>query len=319
MRAFSAVPVAIVVCVAAPAFADAQTHVKAAKKAERRREWRKALQEWKAAYKAEANAEYLIGIGDAYAKLGNGAEAKKSYEAYLADPLALPANAQKVREKLARLEAPPAGALALPGPGLTLPGAAATPPPRKVEPTLPLPGLDAPGPAPAKTARAEPPPLTLPGVAPAKKDDRAVAALPPLPLPGSAAPAKKEPAPAVAASEAAKAPPKPIAMVTPERPVERAPVEALAVAPFPRESRSSSGVQRTMAYVTAGVAIAALGGGVLAYTKASSAHDDLTSKIHTGTEAQRLLENERSNRTLSFVGLAGGLVAAGISAALFAF
>jgi len=84
MRAFAAVPVAILVCMAAPAFADAGTHVKAAKKAERRREWRRALQEWKAAYAAELNAEYLIGIGDAQAKLGNTAEAKKSYQAYLA-------------------------------------------------------------------------------------------------------------------------------------------------------------------------------------------------------------------------------------------
>jgi len=86
-----------------------------------------------------------------------------------------------------------------------------------------------------------------------------------------------------------------------------------------RDRSSSSGVQRTMAYVTAGVAIAALGGGALAFTKANSAHDDLTSKVHSGADAQRLLENERSNKTLSFVGFAGGLVAAGIATALFAF
>ena len=90
MRAFAAVPVAIV-CVAAPAFANAQSHVTAARKAERRGEWRKALREWKAAYAAEMNAEYLIGIGDAYAHLGNTSQAKKNYEAYLNDPLALPA------------------------------------------------------------------------------------------------------------------------------------------------------------------------------------------------------------------------------------
>src|SRR3954471_9374859 len=185
MRAFAAVPVAIVVCMAAPAFADAGTHVKAARKAERRREWRRALQEWKAAYAAEVNAEYLIGIGDAHAKLGNKAEAKKSYEAYLADPLALPSNVQKVKAKLATLEAA-SGPLALPGPGLTLPGSA-PPAARKVEAPLPLPGLDAPDAAPAQTASAEraaPPPLPLPGVAPAKKDPEKIAsAAPPLPLP----------------------------------------------------------------------------------------------------------------------------------------
>src|SRR5204863_202796 len=37
------------------------------------------------------------------------------------------------------------------------------------------------------------------------------------------------------------------------------------------------------------------------------------------TEAQRLLESERQNKTLSFVGFAGGLAAAGIATALFAF
>jgi hypothetical protein len=328
MRAFAAVPVAIMVCLAAPAFADAGTHVKAAKRAERRREWRRALQEWKAAYAAELNAEYLIGIGDAQAKLGNKAEAKKSYEAYLADPLALPRNVQKVQAKLARLEAPSEG-LALPGPGLTLPGAA---PPasaaRTVEAPLPLPGLDAPESAPpaASADRAALPPLPLPGMPPAKKDqDKIASVAPPLPLPlpgviaRSDPAAKKEGAAALASKEPGKTPAKPIAMVTPERPVDKAPAAALEAMPMPRERSSSSGIQRTMAYVTAGVAIAALGGGALAYTKASSAHDDLTSKVHSGADAQRLLENERSNKTLSFVGFAGGLVAAGIATALFAF
>src|SRR3982751_3101136 len=116
MRAFSAVPVAIVVCAAAPVFAAAQDHVNAAKKAARKGDWRKALQEWKAAYAADGNAESLIGIGDAQAKLGNKAEAKKSYEASLSDPLALPASLEKVKAKLAQLGTPPAGTLALPGP-----------------------------------------------------------------------------------------------------------------------------------------------------------------------------------------------------------
>jgi len=338
MRAFAPVSVAIVVCVAAPAFASGQSHVSAARKAEKRGDWRKALKEWKAAYKAEVNAEYLIGIGDAYARLGNKAEAKKSYEAYLSDPLALPANVSKVKAKLVQLEASPHEMLALPGPGLTLPGAegAAAPGPAtplrtaKSEPMLPLPGLEA-SPAPAQSAANDkllPPPLPLPGgaAAPAKKEPERVASatpVPPLPLPGVAAKpdtGKKEAAPAVAMKEPPK-PAKPIAMATP--PPERTvvPVAAVAATPFPRETqvRSSSGVQRTMAFVTAGVAIAALGGGAYAFTQANSAHNDLTGKVHSGAEAQRLLETERQNKTLSFVGLAGGLVAAGIATALFAF
>src|SRR2546430_16524607 len=130
MRAFSAVPVAILRCAAAPGCADAQSSVQAGKKAERKGEWRKALEAWKAAYSSDVNAEYLIGIGDAYSPLGNKDEAKKNYEAYLADPLALPANVEKVKTKIAGLDNS-AGALALPGPGpgLALPAADAAPPP----------------------------------------------------------------------------------------------------------------------------------------------------------------------------------------------
>ena len=335
MRAFATVPIAIVVCVAAPAFASAQSHVTAARKAEKRGDWRKALQEWKAAYKAEVNAEYLIGIGDAYAHLGNKAEAKKSYEAYLSDPLALPAHVSKVKAKLAQLEGPSPDALALPGPGLTLPGTepkVASAPARtaKAEPMLPLPGLDTPSGSAHSAAsdKALPPPLPLPGVAvaTAKREPEKVASVapvPPLPLPGVPAKldaGKKEAAPAVATKEPAK-PAKPIAMVTPPPEKTPAPVAAVAATPLPRETqtRSSSGVQRTMAYVTAGVAIAALGGGAYAFTQANSAHNDLTGRVHSGAEAQRLLETERQNKTLSFVGLAGGLVAAGIATALFAF
>jgi hypothetical protein len=320
MRAFAPVPVAIVVCVAAPAFASAQSHVKAARKAEKRGEWRKALQEWKAAYAAELNAEYLIGIGDAYVHLGNKGEARKSYEAYLSDPLAIPARVSRVRAKLAALDAAPERALALPGPGLTLPGA-------KPEPMLPLPGIDA---SATSSARNEsvtpPPPLPLPGIAPAaKKEPDAIAlagSVPPLPLPGMVGKpeAKKEAAPAVATKESAK-PAKPIAVVTAAPEKAPAPVAALAVTPLPREPQagSSSRVQRTMAYVTAGVAIAALGGGTYAFMQANSAHNDLTNKVHSSADAQRLLESERQNKTLSFVGFAGGLVAAGIATALFAF
>src|SRR5439155_1353241 len=146
------------VCAAAPAFADAQSHVQAAKKAEKKGEWRKALEEWKAAYAADVNAEYLIGIGDACTHLGDKGEAKKNYEAYLADPLALPANDKKDT-----------------GPGLTLPGLdlpGAMPPPLPAAPSKKVasssPGLDLP-----------PIPATLPpakGEQPASKKDPAVAA-----------------------------------------------------------------------------------------------------------------------------------------------
>jgi hypothetical protein len=325
MRAFAPVPIAIVVCVAAPAFASAQSHATAARKAEKRRNWRKALHEWKAAYAAEVNAEYLIGIGDAYAHLGNRAEAKKSYEAYLSDPLAVPSHVAKVKAKLAQLDSIPDATLALPGaaPPLTLPGPAKT---AKAEPVLTLPGLDAPA---ATAANDKPPPLPLPlpgtATTPAKKEpDKVASSLPPLPLPGVPArpdASNKETAPAVA-KEPAK-PPTSIAMVSPPPDKKAVPTAAVTAMPVPAprdtQARASSGVQRTMAYVTAGVAVAALGGGTYAFMQANSAHDDLTNKVHSGADAQRLLEAEKRNRTLSFVGLAGGLVAAGIATALFAF
>ena len=314
MRAFAAVPIAIAVCVAAPVFADASSHVTAAKKAERKKDWRKALQEWKAAYAAEPNAEYLIGIGDAYSRLGNNAEAKKNYEAYLADPLALPASVQKVKAKIAALGPPAGGALAAPTlpplsgseaaltlPGLDLPSAAPSP-------TMPpLPGLELPAAAAAaKVASATPPPMPLPGV-PAKSD--------------AATAPKKDAAPAVA--DGAKAPAKPIAMVPPavDTRSDKAPVAAVTATPVPQDSKrgSSGGVQRTMAYVTAGVAVAALRGGALAFTKANSAQNDLTGGVHSSAQAQQLLDDVNRNKTLSAVGFAGGLVAAGIAAALFAF
>jgi hypothetical protein len=305
MRALAAVPIAIAVCLATPAFADAGTHVTAAKKAEKKGDWRKALQEWKAAYTAEPNAEYLIGIGDAQAHLGNKAEAKKNYEAYLADPLALPKNAEKVRTKLAKLDAPTNEPLALPGPELALPGAAA-----------------------AATAEkgAAPPGLDLSAAPAAKKEpDKVAAAAAPalvLPLPGAAAKPETatagKTAPGTAAKDSTKAPAK-VAVATP--PPEKAPVAAVTATPTPaRETQGgTSSAQRTMAYVTAGVAIAALGGGVLAFTKANSAHDDLTGSVHSGAQAQQLYSDEQRYKTLSFVGLAGGLVFAGVATALFAF
>jgi hypothetical protein len=328
MRAFAAFPIAIAVCVAAPVFADASSHVTAAKKAERKSDWRKALQEWKAAYAAEPNAEYLIGIGDAYSHLGNKAEAKKNYDAYLADPLALPASVQKVKAKIAALGPPPGEALAAP----TLPplsGSTAAGKTQTAEAALPLPGVDLPAAAPP-LAMPPLPGLELPGATGAAKkgtDKVASATAPPLPLPGvpaksePAAAPKKDAAPAVA--DGAKSSAKPIAMVAPavdNRP-EKAPVAALTAAPMPQDSRRGSpgGVQRTMAYVTAGVAVAALGGGALAFTKANSAQNDLTGGVHSSAQAQQLLDDVNRNKTLSVVGFAGGLVAAGIAAALFAF
>ena len=93
-----------------------------------------------------------------------------------------------------------------------------------------------------------------------------------------------------------------------------------AIVESPRGSQAeASGASRTVAYVAAGVAVVALGGGAFAFTKAGSAHSELTSKIHDGATAQSLLEDESKNKTLSFVGFAAGLVSAGIATALFAF
>ena len=106
--------VALVLAVSAPVWAEtAQQHVTAARAAEKRSAWRKALREWQAAYRMEINAEYLIGIADAHAHLGNKVEARKQYEAYLADPLALPANAARVKSKIAALAGPSDKAMAL--------------------------------------------------------------------------------------------------------------------------------------------------------------------------------------------------------------
>jgi hypothetical protein len=366
MRAWSvAVPFAIAICAAAPAFADAQSNVQAAKKHERRGEWRKALEAWKAAYNADVNAEYLIGIGDCYAHLGNNDEAKKNYNAYLADPLALPANVEKVKIKIAALDSS-TGGLALPGGGLALPGS---------EASQSLPGLDLPGAAPAVAEKKgkqnkkgnEPPPplpgLDLPGAPPTqvagKSETGPGLALPGLDLPGTPAPSKKEPEKKVASASPAlvlpglPAPPAPPSTPTPEKKDQpavatnkpppssisgtkdfgggkqvaiatkpeprRVPEAAIAETPAPRQQAEASSTGKVVAYVAAGVAVVALGGGAFAYTRASSNHSDLTGKVHDGATAQSLLESEAKNKTLSFVGLAGGLVAAGIATALFAF
>jgi hypothetical protein len=324
--------VALVLAVSAPVWAEtAQQHVNAARAAEKRSDWRRALREWQAAYRLEINAEYLIGIGDAYAHLGKKAEARRQYEVYLADPLALPGNAAAVKAKIAALDAPAGGALALELPAAPVPESKAAPaapplPPldtpapaaKGTDVALALPELRAPGAKPGapSPARAAPVPLPLPGVD--------VPALPTAADAGGKKPAATDTKAAQAVAAAGPAPAvkpavaKPSAAAAPAK----APSEAVSVVETQRSTpigERRGGTQRVIAWVAAGVAVAALGGGALAYTKASSAQSDLTSKVRSGAEAQSLLEQEKQNRTLAFVGFAGGLVAAGLSAALFAF
>ena len=388
-RVLAALPLALLFA-AAPVRADPQQHVQAAKKAERRGDWTRALQAWKAAYSEDVNAEYLIGIGDSYAHLGNKAEAKKNYDAYLSDPLSLPANADKVKAKVASLDSAPgldlpgAGSgLALPaaGGGLDLPGAALSAAPalqglgdlplpaapadskkgrkgRKGSDTPALPGLDLPGPGaevskvaeaglglpnldlPAgpskKSATPEkkiaaanpglgPDLLSLPSAEPVRTTPTASPAVatktPPATRTSTATPPAQKPPPARVGKEIASASTTGNVHTTTAQP-ERKPLPdaAVAEAPAPRSSPTvSGGRSNAIAYVTAGVALVALGGGAFAYTRAGAAHTDLTGSVHDGATSQRLLEDERRNRTVSFVGLAGGLVAAGIATALFAF
>ena len=333
----AAVVVALELAAARPLPAHAATQSSEAQKAERRGDWRAALQHWKAAYASDGNAEHLIKMGDAYLKLGNTTEARKTYEAYLTDPLALPGNVKKVQAKLASLDTAPglqlptatAEALSLPG-ALPLP-VAEEPRQRKgkkgqkagPELSLPLPGLDS-----AATAQAAPPPLPLPGLdlpgPDSKKDGKKVAVassgldLPPLPLPG-AKPERANGAQSAVHEGTKQAVAKPLAAVTPA-PERKATVPNSALADLPTRSTSSSaGKSNVLAYVAAGVAVVSLGGGVYAYTQAGSAHSELTGSVHDRAAADSLLKDEARNKTLSFVGLAGGLVAAGISAALFAF
>jgi hypothetical protein len=225
MRA-SAISAAILLC-AAPAFAAPRSHAAAARKAERRGEWRKALREWKAAYAKEGNAEYLIAIGDAYSQLGNKAEARKSYEAYLADPLAVPSKVEKVKTRIAKLEArnDTLALPALPLPDISAAPAAST----QVDPPLPRPARDA-------SPAAEPPP---------------------------AAPPRAEPSPvarkdSIVAPTAARESAPPLTTTPLPVPDKQVPVAAVSTtAPFPQPRAGSSRAQRTMAYVTASVHSAA--------------------------------------------------------------
>ncbi len=305
MRAFAAIPIALALLCATPALAAPRNHAAAAKRAERKGEWRKALREWKAAYAKDAKPEYLIAIGDAQAHLGNAAEAKKSYEEYLADPLAVPARIDKVKEKIAGLDRPPAD-LSLPA--LPLPSTPAVAQ-RAKEADPPLPAM-----------RRDPPPAAAVAPPPARVEAREAPkkAVAPPKIEAREAP-KRETAPAVAANEAPALPAK-IAVAANPVAERQAPVAVFSAAPLAAHPRTeSSRAQRTLAYVTAGVAIAALGGGALAYTQAGSTHSELTNGIHSPAETQRLLDDERRYRTLSLVGLAGGLLTAGIATALFVF
>jgi hypothetical protein len=247
----------------------------------------------------EINAEYLIAIGDAYAHLGNKAEARKQYEAYLADPLSLPASAARVKAKIAALATPAGAAMAL---------------------ELPMPA-DVTG---KQALAAQPlPPIALPAPPPAKNGEVALA-LPELPdvaaLPASGDAGKKSVAAPAGPAQTAAATAPAVAKTPPAPSTSRAPSEAITAVETQRPTPTSRrGAQRAVAWVAAGVAVAALGGGALAYSKASSAQSDLTGRVHSGAEAQSLLEQEKQNRTLGLVGLAGGLVAAGLAVALFTF
>lgn len=289
---------ALVLAVSAPIWAEtAQQHVTAARAAEKRSNWRKALREWRAAYRMEINAEYLINIGDAYAHLGNKAEARKQYQAYLGDPLALPASAARVKAKIAALGAPAGGALALelPAPPADAKAKQAAPLP------LPLPELDA---GAAKAA------------APAKTNDLALA-LPTLPAAAPTDAGKKPPAQTPSAPALAAAPPSAGVKPAAVKP-QAAPVDAITAEARPSPV-ASGGAKRTVAWVAAGVAVAAIGGGALAYAKASSTQSDLTGSVHDSASAKSMLDSEQQYRTLSAIGFAAGLVAAGVSAALFVF
>jgi hypothetical protein len=140
-RALFALPLALLLF-AVPARADsAATHVAAAKKAAKLHRWPAALKEWQAAYRLNPDSDDLLGMGDAYAGMGDKDNARKQYNAYLADPLALDSDGAK--SKLAALEtkgndldlgldsAPPPKATASNDLGLDLDTPAAKPAPKK--------------------------------------------------------------------------------------------------------------------------------------------------------------------------------------------
>ena len=392
---------------AAPVLAEsAKEHATAARKAEKSKSWKKALGEWQAAYQIEPNAEYLIGMGDAYTKLGDKANAKKQYEAYMADPLAL--DTDVVKGKLASLDKAPADDLGLdlvaPAPKAAAPagdfGLDLSGPPQPTKgkkgkkgkkgggddlgldlaapvakgggdlgleldaapvakkDTKPPAGGDlgldlAPPPTPARKEPAKVAAATSVDLGldlappPSKKEPAKVAANatadlgldqggPPVKAgakpgvivatnttpPGAAATAAKPSAVAPPATPARNEPPKTVAVVAapPKPPTKAAPPAAVTeMQERSRVGTEASGAPRIVAYVAAGLAVGAFAVGGLYYSMASQDSSKVTSGVHPGNDATALLEQQQSHKSLALAGLAGGLVLAGIAAALFAF
>jgi hypothetical protein len=363
---------------------SSREHSAAAKKAEKAKNWQKALQEWEAAYKIEPNAEYLIGMGDAYAKLGDKANAKKQYQAYMSDPLAL--DTDSVKSKIAGLDS--GGGAAIADLGLDLSGPPSKPsaaastdlgldlspapvakkgkkePKKKPAAVADDLGFDPPTPAPKPPASGDlalspPPPAPAPKKPPEKvasdldfdtgpktpqpavKPTPAPAVTPPPAVALSTPPAPARPTPAVTSpaqtpAATAAVTPKPaattpvaVAATTPGTPP--APKPAPKSAPthsvadpqgdkIARQAESSSGGStRIVAYVSAGLSVGALAVGGLYFTKASQDSTDLRAKVRDGASQQSLIEQQKQHKSLSFAGIAAGLVLGGVAGALFAF
>ena len=126
-------------------------------------------------------------------------------------------------------------------------------------------------------------------------------------------------APAAGAAAAPPAGTKPAAVKpAPASDPRKAPVDAVTAEAHPAPT-ASGGTKRTVAWVAAGVAVVALGSGALAYGKAQSVQSDLTGNVHDSATAKSMLDSEQNYKTLSAIGFAVGLVAAGVSTALFVF
>ncbi len=225
-RLLLALPLAFILASGAVHAENANQHASAARNAERKHEWKKMLAEYEAAYKLQPNSEYLVGMGDAYAKMGDKANARKQYNAAMADPLAL--DNEPIKAKLAALDSGSSDAL-----GLDL----APPPAATANNDLGLGDLPAPAPAPKKGKK---------GAAPAGGGDLSLDLTTPsgggLDLP--AAPPKKvatnDARPAAAdpfALDIAPAPAKPAAPAA--KPAAADPF-ALDIAPAPAPARPST-------------------------------------------------------------------------------
>jgi tetratricopeptide (TPR) repeat protein len=79
-----------------------------------------------------------------------------------------------------------------------------------------------------------------------------------------------------------------------------------------------AGSRRTYAYITAGAAVAFIGGGVLFAARASKYEDELNARPHTQATIDDLSSTAKSSRTLSMV-MFGAAAAAGIGAGLLYF